>query len=192
MIGTGGTSVMAGRGQDHRSGQRGRWPRCTGSSATTRSAASRQRSSSTSSPAATRWCSCRPAAASRCATRSPRWCATGVGVVVSPLIALMQDQVDALTRARRARRVPQLHPGPRRAPRGRGGLPRRRARPALPGAGAAAASTPTLRLLDRGHDRAVRHRRGALRVAVGARLPARLPARCRCCTSAGPTCRASR
>ena len=34
---------------------------------------------------------------------------------ISPLIALMQDQVDALTRARRAGRVPQLHPGLRRA-----------------------------------------------------------------------------
>ena len=32
----------------------------------------------------------------------------GAGVVVSPLIALMQDQVDALTRAGRAGRVPQL------------------------------------------------------------------------------------
>ncbi|MCK7492631.1 MAG: hypothetical protein MZW92_14500 [Comamonadaceae bacterium] len=35
-------------------------------------------------------------------------CAPGVGVVVSPLIALMQDQVGALDAARRARRVPQL------------------------------------------------------------------------------------
>ena len=34
---------------------------------------------------------------------------------------------------------------------------------------------PTLRLLDRGDGLAVRHRRGALRVPVGARLPARLP-----------------
>ncbi len=41
----------------------------------------------------------------------------GVGVVVSPLIALMQDQVDALRALGRAGRVPQLHAGPRRAPR---------------------------------------------------------------------------
>ena len=58
---------------------------------------SRRRSSSRSSAAATRWCSCRPAAASRCATRSPRWSGAGAGVVISPLIALMQDQVDALS-----------------------------------------------------------------------------------------------
>ena len=32
----------------------------------------------------------------------------GTGVVVSPLIALMQDQVAALRAARRARRVPEL------------------------------------------------------------------------------------
>ena len=50
----------------------------------------------------------------------------------------MQDQVDALDGARRARRVPQLHAGPRRAPPGRARLPRRRAGPALPGPGAAA------------------------------------------------------
>ena len=36
----------------------------------------------------------------------------GVGVVVSPLIALMQDQVDALQALGRAGRVPQLDAGP--------------------------------------------------------------------------------
>ena len=64
----------------------------------------------------------------------------GTGVVISPLIALMQDQVDALTALGVRAGVPQLDPGVERAPPGRGGLPRRRARPALPRARAAAAS----------------------------------------------------
>ena len=41
-------------------------------------------------------------------------------MVVSPLIALMQDQVDALAALGVRAGVPQLHPGPRRAARGRG------------------------------------------------------------------------
>ena len=42
------------------------------------------------------WPSCRPAPASRCAIRCPRWCKGGLAIVVSPLVALMQDQVAAL------------------------------------------------------------------------------------------------
>ena len=49
----------------------------------------------------------------------------GTGVVISPLIALMQDQVDALSALGSAGGVPQLHPGPRGAARGRARLPRR-------------------------------------------------------------------
>ena len=66
-------------------------------------------------------------------------------------------------------------------------LPRRRARPALPRPRAAARSGHHEPARPRPH-RAVRHRRGALRVPVGPRLPARLPGAVRCCTSAGPTC----
>ena len=98
----------------------------------------------------------------------------GTGVVISPLIALMQDQVDALSALGLRGGVPQLHAGSRGAARGRARLPRRRARPALPRAGAAgrgadrAAARP-------GPQRALRDRRGALRLVVGSRLPARLP-----------------
>ena len=61
--------------------------------------------------------------------------------------------------------------------RGRAALPRGRARPALRRARAAATPTSTRRLLERGRDRPVRDRRGALRRAVGPRLPPRVPAR---------------
>ena len=96
-------------------------------------------------------------------------------VVVSPLVALMQDQVEALrragsaiasrwsTRSRTARRTPT-----RSSARPRGELrllyvaPERFASPGF------------LERMREARRRAVRGRRGALRVAVGARLPARL------------------
>ena len=49
----------------------------------------------------------------------------GVGVVISPLIALMQDQVDALTALGVRAGIPQLHAGLRAAARGRAGVPGR-------------------------------------------------------------------
>ncbi|WP_345523939.1 DEAD/DEAH box helicase [Streptomyces echinatus] len=49
----------------------------------------------------------------------------GTGVVISPLIALMQDQVDALRALARPRRLHQLHAGLRRAAHGRGRVPGR-------------------------------------------------------------------
>ena len=52
--------------------------------------------------------------------------------------------------------------------------------------------TARLRLLDRSEHRALRHRRSALRLAMGARLPAGVSAARRCCASAFPACRASR
>ncbi len=115
----------------------------------------------------------------------------GVGVVVSPLIALMQDQVDALSALGvRAGFLNSTQDLDERAAR-RAGVRRRRAGPALPGPRAAARRKHAGPARPGPH-RALRDRRGALRVAVGPRLPARLPARCRCCTSAGRTCRASR
>ena len=151
-----------------------RWPHSTGSSDTTLSAASRKRSSSTWWPAATPWSSCRPVAASPCATRSRPWSDRRTGIVVSPLIALMQDQVDALralgvragfmnsTQDFDERRVVEaeflageldlLYLAPERL-----------------------RLDSTLRPARPRQDRAVRHRRGALRVPVGPRLPPRLP-----------------
>jgi len=73
-------------------------------SATTPSARCSTRSSRTSWPAATRWRSCPPAAASRSVTRSRALLFDGLTVVVSPLIALMKDQVEQL----RAAGVPAL------------------------------------------------------------------------------------
>ena len=115
----------------------------------------------------------------------------GVGVVISPLIALMQDQVDALPRsgvragflnstqdsARAGRSRPRSSPASSTCSTWRPKALARRLHPA----------TARTR-----QDRALRDRRGALRVAVGARLPARLPRRCRCCTSAGRRSRGSR
>ena len=114
----------------------------------------------------------------------------GVGVVVSPLIALMQDQVDALPALGRAGRVPQLHAGPRRAP-GRGGrVPRRRARPALPRTGAAAGALDAARCSTAAGSRCSRSTRRTASPS-GATTSAPTTWRSRSCTSAGRTCRAS-
>ena len=56
-------------------------------------------------------CSCRPAAGNRSATRFPRCAVPGVGIIISPLIALMQDQVDALIATRHPRGGDQFEHG---------------------------------------------------------------------------------
>ncbi len=117
----------------------------------------------------------------------------GTAVVVSPLIALMQDQVAALTQAGvRAAALNSSLPAPEsRADRARvrgGG-----ARSALRRAGAAAHAALPRAHRSRGR-RAVRDRRGALRVAVGPRFPARVsrPVRAARALSRGAAHRAHR
>ena len=116
----------------------------------------------------------------------------GVGVVISPLIALMQDQVDALAalgvRAGFLNSTQDLDE--RRAMERAASSPASSTCSTWPPSGSG--SRVTLRLARPAADRALRHRRGALRLPVGPRLPARLPARSPCCTSAGRTCRGSR
>ncbi len=92
---------------------------------------------------------------------------------------LAADRADAgpgrrAARARRAGRVPQLHPGLRRS----GARSSRRSWPASSTCSTSrrsgSGSSPRCGC-STGQDRAVRDRRGALRVPVGPRLPARLP-----------------
>ena len=111
----------------------------------------------------------------------------GVGVVVSPLIALMQDQVAALQRGRRARRVPEFHDT-----RGREAQAIERAVRAgeidLLYVAPERLLTDTMpRAAGRRAARAVRHRRGALRLAVGPRFPSGVPAASPCWRSAIPS-----
>ena len=76
----------------------------------------------------------------------------GVGVVISPLIALMQDQVDALRAARRPGRVPELQRRiiGRRRRRVEAAFLQRRARSVVPGSGGGSAVVrrPRMRLLE--------------------------------------------
>lgn len=94
----------------------------------------------------------------------------GVGVVVSPLIALMQDQVDALRHAgvRAGFLNSTQDPDQRRTVEAQfvaGELDLLYLAPER------LRLESTYRLLDRGNGFAVRHRRSALRFAVGARFP---------------------
>ena len=115
----------------------------------------------------------------------------GCGIVVSPLIALMRDQVAALLEAGVKAAVLNSTLSYEEARRGR-------ARP-LAGdldllyvAPERLVTPRCLNLLAPRRHRPVRDRRGALRVAMGARFPPGIYAAVRARTSAFRTCRASR
>ena len=98
----------------------------------------------------------------------------GLTLVVSPLIALMRDQVAASARIRRRGRQPQLGQRSGREPLGArarcataNAPPLCRARAAGEAGHASGCSTRAERL-------AAGHRRGALRLAMGPRFPARI------------------
>ena len=115
----------------------------------------------------------------------------GTGIVVSPLIALMQDQVAALAQLGVRAAFLNSSLGRRRGARRRARAGRRRPRSALRRARAAAhAALP--RAARRA--RASRCSRSTRRTASrnGATISGRSTCSCRCCTSAFPPCRASR
>ena len=113
----------------------------------------------------------------------------GVGVMISPLIALMQDQVDALTAARRPGRVPELIAGHRRAPPSRERLPAEEL-DLLYVAPEGLAVAGTRRVLEDGRISLFRStRRTASRSGVTISVPTIWS--CRCCTRSGPMCPAS-
>jgi len=143
-------------------------------SATRRFAASRAMSYDTLPPAVMPSSSSRRALESQSADQVPALCRPGVAIIVSPLIALMRDQVEALRQAGvpaamlnssltvdearavrddlRADRLKLLYVAPERLADAR--------------LSADAAGSPYQPLC---------HRRGALRQSVGPRLPARIP-----------------
>ena len=115
----------------------------------------------------------------------------GTGIVVSPLIALMQDQVEALTQAgvKAAFLNSTLDYREQTALEGRvaaGGLDLLYVSPER------LLQERTLALLARTELVAVRHRRGALRLPVGTRLPPRVSPAQGARRAASRTCRASR
>ena len=116
-------------------GRRSHGPRQRTSRATSASATSAPASARRARPrwrAATCSSSCRRARASRSATSSPALLRDDLTVVVSPLVALMQDQVEALARARAGR--------PRRAGQRAAGRLGQRGRARARGRGRAAAA----------------------------------------------------
>ena len=98
---------------------------------------------------------------------------SGTGIVVSPLIALDAGPGRRTARARRQGGLSQFDAGAGRAAAGRGAAHRWRSRSALCGAGTADDRSHAFAAARRRY-RAVRARRGALRLAMGPRLPARV------------------
>ena len=151
-------------------------PICGGSSGTPASGRGSARPSRRSWPAATCSRSCRPARASRSATSCLRSLAPGVTLVVSPLIALMQDQYGAL----RNRGIDGVEMLTSAMSQDAVAAAVERIRDRLGAAGLRRAGAVHERALPRrdrrGRRRPPRRRRGALPLGVGARLPPRLPA----------------
>ena len=137
------------------------------------SATPRNRSSARRSKAGTRWVVMPTGAGKSLCYQLPSIIRPGIGLVVSPLIALMQDQVSALRQLGVRAEFPEFDPRVRRTVahhrRGAG----RRARLAVSRTRASAAGGHAVSSRGR---RPVpnRHRRGALRIAMGSRLPPRL------------------
>ena len=125
------------------------------------------------------WCRPPGGGSRRCTgPRPPRSGPTGGGptFVVSPLLALMRDQIDAAERAGLRGGHDQLHQRRRlgRHPRRVGARQRRRAARLPRTARQPGVRPPATAMLAAG--RAHRHRRSALHLRLGLRLPARLPA----------------
>ena len=125
--------------------------------------------------AATCSSSCPPARASRCATSCPALVRDDLTLVVSPLVVADAGpgRGAGARRARRGRRssTPSRTPA---QPRGDGRAPRRASCELLYVAPERFSSPGFAQALKAARDRAVRRRRGALRLAVGPRLPPRL------------------
>ena len=117
-----------------------------------------------------------PAAARASATSSRRSLLDGLTLVVSPLIALMKDQIDFLTSPRRRRRPARFAASTRPSP-GRSTTTSR------PGGSSCSTSPPSgfgqravpRRRFGQPESRAARRRRGPLHQRVGPQLPPRLP-----------------
>ena len=102
----------------------------------------------------------------------------GLTVVVSPLIALMRDQVRAAAPARRRGGEPQFRATiPTRTPRGRAPLARAASCACSTSRPSGWRSRHCSSCSARAQRRAARHRRGPLRLAMGPRFPPRISAR---------------
>ena len=143
------------------------------SSASRRFATGRRRWSRGFCPAGPCWPSFRPAAERASATNCRRCVLDGLTLVISPLIALMKDQLDFLVVARRAGRAARFEPLARGNAR-RSRRDERRPAEAAVRLARAAGQRAVSAVARAAEDRAVGRGRGALHQRVGAQFPARL------------------